>query len=120
MTVETPECPDCDVPMESMRLQTSDGYTNRFVSDENRDGLLGKIGVKQSYDAEAFVCPDCGLSRLYADLGDESDDGSGSDADADGQREESGMGSIFGSEGDDRPDPAVEDDEDDQRGWSFE
>jgi hypothetical protein len=53
--------------MEAMELNAS-GYGVRFVSDESRGGILGKLGVKQKYDAEAFVCPECGLSRLYADL----------------------------------------------------
>lgn len=62
-----PRCPDCGVTMEAMELNAS-GYGVRFVSDESRGGILGKLGVKQKYGAEAFVCPECGLSRLYADL----------------------------------------------------
>jgi hypothetical protein len=61
-----PRCLDCGVPTELMTLQ---GHSDvRFVSEENRDGLLGKLGVKQRYSAEASVFPECGLSRLYADL----------------------------------------------------
>jgi hypothetical protein len=44
------------------------GYTLRFVSDEEESGILGSLGVKQKFDANAYVCPECGLSRLYADL----------------------------------------------------
>jgi len=62
-----PRCPDCSVTMEAMDLQ-SGGHYARFRSDENREGILGKLGAAQMYDAEAFVCPECGLSRIYADL----------------------------------------------------
>jgi len=62
-----PRCPDCSVETESMKLDAS-GYGLQFVSDENRKGVLGTLGMKQRYDAEAFVCPECGLSRVYADV----------------------------------------------------
>jgi rubredoxin len=62
-----PRCPDCSVAMEAMELR-SGGHHTRFRSDENREGILGKLGMTQTYDAEAFVCPECGLSRIYADL----------------------------------------------------
>lgn len=64
-----PRCPDCGVEMESMKLDAS-GYGLQFVSDENREGVLGSLGVKQRYGVEAYVCPECGLSRIYADLDD--------------------------------------------------
>ncbi len=32
--------------------------------------LLGKLGAKQRYDGLAYVCPECGLARLYADVKD--------------------------------------------------
>jgi predicted RNA-binding Zn-ribbon protein involved in translation (DUF1610 family) len=50
-----------------MRFDAS-GYEMRFVSEETTDGILGELGVKQKFGAEAFVCPECGLARLYADL----------------------------------------------------
>lgn len=62
-----PRCPDCGVEMERMTLSAS-GYTLRFVSEESTEGILGSLGVKQKFDSIAFVCSDCGLSRLYADL----------------------------------------------------
>jgi DNA-directed RNA polymerase subunit RPC12/RpoP len=66
-----PRCPDCGVEMEEMQFQ-SGGHYARFVSDENKEGILGKFGVNQTYRARAFVCPECGLSRLYADLDEDS------------------------------------------------
>jgi len=65
-----PRCPDCSVEMEQMTLNAS-GYKLRFVSEEKRDGILGSVGVKQKFGVETFVCPECGLSRLYAGLDDQ-------------------------------------------------
>jgi predicted RNA-binding Zn-ribbon protein involved in translation (DUF1610 family) len=62
-----PRCPDCGVTMEEMPVETGEGYGLNVVSDENRGGLLGKLGMNQRYDLLAFVCPECGLARLYAD-----------------------------------------------------
>ena len=59
-----PRCPDCGVGMESGRL----GSAERFVLDEPRDGLLGKVGAKEQLDVDAVVCPECGLVRVYADV----------------------------------------------------
>jgi rubredoxin len=61
-------CPDCGVTMEAMKLRSGGGYNLQFVSDETREGILGKLGMNQQYDAETHVCPECGLSRTYADL----------------------------------------------------
>lgn len=72
MSDDAPTCPDCGVGLERMRLRTAGGgQHHRFVSEENREGILGKLGVKQTYDAASFVCPECGLARLYADLPDD-------------------------------------------------
>jgi hypothetical protein len=54
--------------MEGMTLQGEDWTSIGFVSGERREGILGKLGMKQRYDAEAYVCPECGLARLYADI----------------------------------------------------
>ena len=67
MNESTPCCPDCGVKMEEMKLHAG-GHQLRFVSDEGNDGILGSLGMKQQFDANAFVCSECGLSRLYADL----------------------------------------------------
>jgi rubredoxin len=65
----SPRCPDCSVEMEQMTLSAG-GYNLRFVSEESTEGILGSLGVKEKFDADAFVCPECGLSRLYADIDD--------------------------------------------------
>lgn len=61
-------CPDCGVTMEEMTVQTGGGYQLQFLSDETKEGILGKFGVKQRYDSQTYVCPECGLARLYADI----------------------------------------------------
>lgn len=63
-------CPDCGVTLESMELRSDDGMHVRAISDENREGLLGSLGVKEKHRLDAHVCPECGLTRLYADLDD--------------------------------------------------
>ena len=66
-----PRCPDCGVTMEEMNLETGSGYYLKFVSEENKEGLLGSLGMKQRYDGTAYVCPECGLARLYADIAED-------------------------------------------------
>lgn len=63
-------CPDCGVTLESMELRSAEGHGINLVSDENREGLLGTLGMKERHAVEAFVCPECGLTRLYTDLDD--------------------------------------------------
>jgi len=53
--------------MEEMKLSAG-GHQLQFISDEERDGILGSLGVKQRFGANAFVCSECGLSRMYADI----------------------------------------------------
>ncbi len=69
MSYTPPRCPDCSVDTERMRLEAG-GHRPQVVSEEDRDGILGTLGVKQRYDAAAYVCPECGLVRLYAALDD--------------------------------------------------
>ncbi|HMB50037.1 hypothetical protein [Natronoarchaeum rubrum] len=64
MTTTERRCPDCGVGMEAGRLAGAE----RFVLDEPRDGLLGRVGVKEQFDVDAVVCPECGLIRAYADV----------------------------------------------------
>ena len=62
-----PRCPDCSIGMDEMML-TASGYNLQFVSREDREGILGSLGAKQKFDVDGFVCSECGLSRLYANL----------------------------------------------------
>jgi ssDNA-binding Zn-finger/Zn-ribbon topoisomerase 1 len=61
-------CPDCGVTLETMTLRSNGGYELQLVSDENREGLLGSLGVKEKHGVEAGVCPECARTLLYADL----------------------------------------------------
>ena len=63
-------CPDCGVTMEGMTLRSTGGHNLQVVSEENREGILGKLGMNQTYGTETLVCPECGLVGLYADLGE--------------------------------------------------
>lgn len=63
-------CPDCGVTLEAMKLRTDDGYSLRAVSDETREGLLGSLGVKEKHRVDAYVCPECNRTLLYADVDD--------------------------------------------------
>ncbi|SFR35026.1 hypothetical protein SAMN04487947_0253 [Halogeometricum rufum] len=65
-------CPDCGVDMERMDVQTTDGFKLHLVTNEPKRGLLGGIGMKETLAPSVYVCPECGLVRLYADR-DEAD-----------------------------------------------
>lgn len=67
MNETPPRCPDCGVTMDEMALSAS-GCQHQFVSEESKGGILGSLGAKQQFGVDAFVCAECGLSRLYADL----------------------------------------------------
>jgi hypothetical protein len=56
--------------MEGMTLRSTGGHNLQVVSEENREGILGKLGMNQTYGTETLVCPECGLVGLYADLGE--------------------------------------------------
>jgi ssDNA-binding Zn-finger/Zn-ribbon topoisomerase 1 len=66
-----PRCPDCGVEMKEMQFQAG-GHYARFVSEESKEGILGSLGGNKTYRAQAVVCPECGLSRLYADLDEDA------------------------------------------------
>ncbi|MFD1514988.1 hypothetical protein [Halomarina rubra] len=63
-------CPDCGVTLEPMKLRTDDGFQVRAVSEENREGLLGSLGVKEKHRIDPFVCPECARTLFYANLDD--------------------------------------------------
>ncbi|WP_129113267.1 hypothetical protein [Halegenticoccus tardaugens] len=66
-------CPDCDVRMERVAPVTSvDGEVLRLRTDEPKKGLLGSIGLKETVQPDGYVCPECGLVRLYVDAEGES------------------------------------------------
>jgi len=65
----TPRCPDCGVDLERATPMTAlDHEKVRLRTDEPREGILGSLGAKETVDVAAYICPDCGLVRWYADL----------------------------------------------------
>ncbi len=65
-------CPDCGVGMEPTTPVTSmDGELLRLRTKESRRGLLGSLGFKETVQPTAYVCPECGLVRMYVDPDEE-------------------------------------------------
>ncbi len=60
-------CPDCDVTMEKTKV-TAEGVGDLYVGTERDGGVLDRLGVASHTPVHAFLCPECGLTRLYADL----------------------------------------------------
>ncbi|WP_224268591.1 hypothetical protein [Haloprofundus salinisoli] len=61
-------CPDCDVTMERADPVTAMQQERlKLRTDHAREGLLGSLGFKRTPTARGYVCPECGLVRLYAD-----------------------------------------------------
>ena len=60
-------CPDCGVTLEEMKLQTTDGFGVRLVTNERKSGILGGLGAKEKLKPTVYVCPECGLVRTYAE-----------------------------------------------------
>ncbi|MCU4799085.1 hypothetical protein OB920_01690 [Halobacteria archaeon HArc-gm2] len=61
-------CPDCDVVMGEVDFQMSNAYHPNVKLPERSEGILGSLGVKERRDVSAFMCPECGLVRFYADV----------------------------------------------------
>jgi rubredoxin len=62
-------CPDCDVSMEQTEFIMANAHSPQLKTNEERDGLLGRLGLDEVADIETVVCPECGLVRFYADAG---------------------------------------------------
>ncbi|WP_226480087.1 hypothetical protein [Natrinema amylolyticum] len=60
-------CPDCGVTMESVPVRDTEGMSLSIATGK-RDGLLGKIGLRNTTKLQGVCCPECGLVRLYADV----------------------------------------------------
>jgi len=66
------DCPDCAVPMQQVQFGLRKGVSQSeapFVrTDEQREGLLGHLGVHERKRVLTVMCPQCGLLRQYADV----------------------------------------------------
>ncbi|WP_237718865.1 hypothetical protein [Halogranum rubrum] len=66
-------CPDCGVTMERTKPVVAGAGEEvvKLRTSERKKGLLGSLGMKESLRVDAYVCPECGLTRFYADLDDD-------------------------------------------------
>lgn len=65
-------CPDCDAKMARATPVTAMQQERlKLRTEERRSGVLGSLGVTRKLPVDAFVCPECGLVRWYADLEEE-------------------------------------------------
>ncbi len=60
-------CPNCDVRMEKTNV-TAEGVGDLYVETEREDGVLDRLNVGHQTPLHAFLCPECGVTQLYADL----------------------------------------------------
>lgn len=64
-------CPDCDVRMNEVRV-TAEGVGDLYVETGRDGGVLDRLGVPNQSILDPVLCPDCGLTRLYADVEEDS------------------------------------------------
>jgi hypothetical protein len=61
------QCPDCDVQMEETNV-TAEGVGDLYVETERDGGVLDRLGVGHQTPLRASLCPECGLTRIYAEI----------------------------------------------------
>ncbi|RCU44220.1 hypothetical protein DU504_15605 [Haloplanus salinus] len=61
------QCPDCGVDMEKTAV-TAEGVGDLYVETDREGGVLERLGIGYRTSLQAFLCPECGLTTLYADL----------------------------------------------------
>ena len=59
-------CPDCDVQLEKTNV-TAEGVGDLYVETKRDGGVLDRLGVGHQTPLHAFLCPECGLTQLYAE-----------------------------------------------------
>jgi hypothetical protein len=47
---------------------TAEGVGDLYIETERDGGILDRLGVGSHTSLDAYLCPECGLTRLYADL----------------------------------------------------
>jgi len=47
---------------------TAEGVGDLYVETERDGGVLDRLGVGYQTPIHAFLCPECGLAQLYAEL----------------------------------------------------
>jgi predicted RNA-binding Zn-ribbon protein involved in translation (DUF1610 family) len=61
------QCPDCGVQMAKTAV-TAEGVGGLYVETDREGGVLERLGIGYQTPLYAFLCPECGLTKLYADL----------------------------------------------------
>lgn len=46
----------------------AEGVGNLYIETGRDSGILDHLGVEHQTPLSAYLCPECGLTRLYADL----------------------------------------------------
>ncbi|WP_331235759.1 hypothetical protein [Natronorarus salvus] len=59
-------CPDCGVTMAGGEVVDHGTSAVRFRTEEPSEGFLGRF-AKKTLPVNGYVCPECGLVRLYAE-----------------------------------------------------
>jgi len=60
-------CPQCGIAMEATAV-TAEGVGDLYVETDRDGGILDRLGIGERTSLDAFLCPECGLTQLYADL----------------------------------------------------
>lgn len=60
-------CSDCDGRMEKTTI-TTEGIGGLYIETGRDKGVLDRLGIGSQTPVDAFLCRDCGLIRLSADL----------------------------------------------------
>jgi len=47
---------------------TAEGIGDLYVETDRDGGILDRLGIGEQTSLDAFLCPECGLTQLYADL----------------------------------------------------
>jgi hypothetical protein len=47
---------------------TAEGVGDLYVETNREGGVLKSLGVGHQTPLHAYLCPECGITRLYADL----------------------------------------------------
>jgi hypothetical protein len=60
-------CQNCDVQMEKTNV-TAEGVGDLYIDTDREGGIVDRLGVRYQTPLHAFLCPECGVTQLYADL----------------------------------------------------
>lgn len=61
------QCPDCGVQIAKTAV-TAEGIGDLYVETDREGGVLKRLGIGYQTSLHAFLCSECGLTKLYADL----------------------------------------------------